>query len=731
MSPSLASSDSRGGHSNTSSVSDAEQPRHTCDALPMITTSHFDSAVAASDQDVLSSFPFREPSMHTLPQLPAHWSKLAFPSARSVSSEHLHGLAASLAGERTTSSATGVSSSSINLAIPAPAYGRAESPSSFDLSPSPLTYSDSRNDLGTLGGHPSVHAAFLLTRSRAVKVRKHPSATFLSLHSIFEFLDETNQTDRGRVGSSSLSMWTLKDLSALDEVWVVFKSHHDAYIFLSLSLPSFTIFPALEADLEPFEKFCRVDVLSRFPSLPVIQPERTHRLRMSISTPDFHNRIYVGHRGVENTASSVAQTDKFIISSNPPNPRTTFRVGDWICNSVTCAAHNFGRNLACRGCGCPRSESQVSSMNRQALGMPSTRLPTSPRFASTAGTSFYPGPSIPNSSHYPTVQQGTQYPLPAQPAANAKPASPSHPLLTPSGRSFSVGGKVQNISSEPSAPCIMYWPENEPFPEQGQIRPSNLVGVPPPPILNTGNRGPIEHQPGDWICQKCNYLNWRRRKVCQTCYPYAEGNGDSISAAVQSERINLLTSLLAQNQLPLRTSPSTVDVPRRNTMTQVQHQRPAEAVTPPSRLSRSQIDLRTAAQYPHPQFIYETSMPHRYTSPFFPGMQELENALPVSAPVPLLPSFLQDIVKSPTLSPTSTSSADLSIEEYEDIVPPPRLGRDQVVTRDESASNYPLGNIWRLNDEESTNIAGIALPHHEDLVGSRKSSQEILRRQSP
>lgn len=23
----------------------------------------------------------------------------------------------------------------------------------------------------------------------------------------------------------------------------------------------------------------------------------------------------------------------------------------------------------------------------------------------------------------------------------------------------------------------MYWPDNEPFPEQGQIRPSNVVGV--------------------------------------------------------------------------------------------------------------------------------------------------------------------------------------------------------------------------------------------------------------
>lgn len=92
------------------------------------------------------------------------------------------------------------------------------------------------------------------------------------------------------------------------------------------------------------------------------------------------------------------------------------------------------------------------------------------------------------------------------------PPKPTHPILTPSGRAFAIGGKVQNVSSDPLSPCIMYWPDNEPFPEQGQIRPSNVVGVTvsfdclfcysrtslnndvqQPPILNTGNRGPISH----------------------------------------------------------------------------------------------------------------------------------------------------------------------------------------------------------------------------------------------
>lgn len=180
-------------------------------------------------------------------------------------------------------------------------------------------------------------------------------------------------------------------------------------------------------------------------------------------------------------------------------------------------------------------------MHRQgSSGLPSTRFPSSPRFVgSVNGTPVYPQSTIPNSSptnpQYAGAPSGGRHLSLPQPGLSTKSPSPSHPILTPSGRAFAVGGKVQNVSSDPLAPCVMFWPDNELLPEQGQIRPSHLSGVPvslsasplelflsrrqQPPILNTGNRGPIEHQPGDWICLKCNYLNWRRRKVCQTCFP--------------------------------------------------------------------------------------------------------------------------------------------------------------------------------------------------------------------
>ncbi|PVF96400.1 hypothetical protein CPB86DRAFT_762221 [Serendipita vermifera] len=87
------------------------------------------------------------------------------------------------------------------------------------------------------------------------------------------------------------------------------------------------------------------------------------------------------------------------------------------------------------------------------------------------------------------------------------------PVLTPSGRNFALGGRVQNVSRDESNPIIMFWPDNEPLPLSSQVRPPTAIlmalgGIngPPPPILNTGNKGPIDAQPGDWTCGKCDYL---------------------------------------------------------------------------------------------------------------------------------------------------------------------------------------------------------------------------------
>ena len=112
----------------------------------------------------------------------------------------------------------------------------------------------------------------------------------------------------------------------------------------------------------------------------------------------------------------------------------------------------------------------------------------------------------------PMLQTLTQHLAAATPSIVPAPYTlPS--LLTPSGRQIAQGGTVRNVSGDDTNPIFMFWPDNEPLPDPGQCRPSGLLtGIggngsgPLPPILNTGNKGPIETQPGDWTCRKCEYL---------------------------------------------------------------------------------------------------------------------------------------------------------------------------------------------------------------------------------
>ncbi|KAH6904510.1 hypothetical protein BKA70DRAFT_537208 [Coprinopsis sp. MPI-PUGE-AT-0042] len=426
--------------------------------------------------------------------------------------------------------------------------------------------------------------AFFATRSRVVRLFNLPAMA---------------ETFLAKPFPSNVTMW---EDGGSSSVWAVFETHEEACLALSLRG---NVATALESDLEPFHN------LKRLPS------------------------------------SSSSMLD-FTISTNPPNPKTSFRSGDWICPQPKCAAHNFGRNHSCIGCGCTRSgnpSTTTTAPNQQITSLgPLSRLASSPRFTvnanandqaavmypqGSASTVFYSSAQPDHQQHlnapslYEEFPRPRQQPQPQMPQRTApqqqlppratnphlhtgmssnmsnpmsnsmstgaaahppQPPKPSHPILTPSGRAFAVGGRVQNISSDPLSPCIMYWPDNEPFPEQGQIRPSNVVGV-TPPILNTGNRGPISHQPGDWICQKCNYLNWRRRKVCQTCLPYAEGNGDSISAAVQAERIALLTQVLSQTQLSGPSSAEGTAVPNGGVMSQPQA--PTVSTTTPNHIHQA------------------------------------------------------------------------------------------------------------------------------------------------
>jgi hypothetical protein len=165
-------------------------------------------------------------------------------------------------------------------------------------------------------------------------------------------------------------------------------------------------------------------------------------------------------------------------------------------------------------------------------------------------------------------------------------------------------------------------------------------------------------------------------------------------------------------------------------MTPPQQRRSFIDISPPQthspvHRSQSHVELSARAQYANNDPIYQTSGRHQ-PSPLYSTGPDVHQ-MPVHAPAPLLPSFLQDIVQSPALSPTSTSSADLSFEEYETTSPTPVLPPSNT---DDAAAGSTLGNIWRLDGEESKSLSAFALPNHQDLMGvGRKRSREGSRLQ--
>ncbi|KAG8908221.1 hypothetical protein FRB99_008286 [Tulasnella sp. 403] len=174
---------------------------------------------------------------------------------------------------------------------------------------------------------------------------------------------------------------------------------------------------------------------------------------------------------------------------------------------------------------------------------------------STPALNAVPGlaPRVPSPAIPPTG-------LTPPPQANGSSANGStinfHTILAPSGVRLAQGGRVRNVSPDESNPILMFWPDNEPLPSASQCRPPLPPGYRAPansktphggpslglpPILNTGNVGPMAKQPLDWMCGVCGYTNWRRRKVCQCCFPYAPGNEPPANHA---DRIKVITALL-------------------------------------------------------------------------------------------------------------------------------------------------------------------------------------------
>lgn len=245
----------------------------------------------------------------------------------------------------------------------------------------------------------------------------------------------------------------------------------------------------------------------------------------------------------------------------------------------------------------------------------------------------------------------------------------------------------------------------------------------------------------------------------------AEGNGDSISAAVQAERIALLTSVLAQTHLgeeSLRPEPeahvhqgphhslppprlqqqqhSTIPRPnfpivRSNPSAPLQQygsaapalQDYAPAALAPRHMSRDQSQFETA--------IYQTApvahSPVRHQSlQNYPTQGQSQRPPPrgPSTPQHNLPSFLHEMVHhSPSLTSTSTE-----FPPYDDFA---AVGTTHIPVRQQSTqsmssghsdssrnrSTQDLSHIWRMGGEESRHWS-VASPNNEWM--GRRDSRE-------
>lgn len=234
----------------------------------------------------------------------------------------------------------------------------------------------------------------------------------------------------------------------------------------------------------------------------------------------------------------------------------------------------------------------------------------------------------------------------------------------------------------------------------------------------------------------------------------AEGNGDSVSPAAHAERIALLSSLLTQTHIHA----DNLQSPSNRTAFA-----PSSVASPPLLQSmfsgeerraglHAQTSMQPKRMFPAPTTISDFSSGNIvYQTPLTPvssARYPLQLDDPLASNVHL-PSFLKYQPKQPgarspvSLSPTSTSSADLSFDEYDDVPPSPAsfrpahglysrhsAGSGAMSTASGSTSSLTLpggNNIWALNRGENKSWTAVALPCPEFLAGpKRTSSREVL-----
>lgn len=199
------------------------------------------------------------------------------------------------------------------------------------------------------------------------------------------------------------------------------------------------------------------------------------------------------------------------------------------------------------------AQSRVHSSNDSSpLRSVSANYPTNQNYGSPIFYSSHPHASV--NRHGPFAASMTPSSNNSSQLNQLTPTTPITPM------SFGVNGQLQthnsgvlyspNSSTSKSSflPVIvptvpgLGGPVSTPLP--GQVQPEEVRKSvkTQPPVVNTGNSGAMIPQPGDWMCI-CGFVNWRRRKVCMRCFPFADGN-DSVGAmmALNAQRAALLAA---------------------------------------------------------------------------------------------------------------------------------------------------------------------------------------------
>ncbi|GAA5883964.1 hypothetical protein JCM3774_000883 [Rhodotorula dairenensis] len=176
---------------------------------------------------------------------------------------------------------------------------------------------------------------------------------------------------------------------------------------------------------------------------------------------------------------------------------------------------------------------------------PCTAAVTAPAFPFGFGQPFTPSTLGPTHTHSFPPQYGSRQEACLLEAGSFRPktevdqvsAQPGHAALVTvtSGPTFATA-QSSDYPLKPSEVDRIAKLHNGRVPKPEQLAPpEHLYSLSHEPIINTGNQGPMVVQAGDWTCGVCGFINWRRRRVCLRCFPYANDVGKVLT--IQSQRV--------------------------------------------------------------------------------------------------------------------------------------------------------------------------------------------------